>query len=116
VLADDGGEVTDSGARVLSEFGVALTPPSKSRRIFCKPCLDWSERRFHIGGHVGAEICRRCLELGWVKRKRDTRTLALTATGEAGLRDLFGVDFSRVERKVSTPQRSAQFARELLKV
>jgi hypothetical protein len=42
------------------------------RRFFCRPCLDWSERRYHLAGHVGAEICRRCLEIGWFKRERVT--------------------------------------------
>jgi DNA-binding transcriptional ArsR family regulator len=114
VLTDDGGEVTDSGARLLAQFGANLAPP-RSKRIFCKPCLDWSERRFHIAGHVGAELCRRCLELGWVKRKRDTRTIELTAAGETGLRGWLGLDLARAERKVSTPRKSAHFASELLK-
>ena len=91
VLTDDGGEVTEAGARLLAAFGAELTPPSRSRRIFCRPCLDWSERRYHIAGHVGAEICRRCLELGWLTRQRDTRALRLTAAGRAGLSNTFGV-------------------------
>ena len=90
MLAPDGGEVTAAGARLLTGFGVALAPPT-SRRIFCRPCLDWSERRYHVAGHVGAEICRRCLELGWLQRRRDTRALRLTPAGAAGLADTFGV-------------------------
>src|SRR5262249_49564957 len=46
-LSDDGGELTDGGARLLSRFGVMPVPKTKSRRIFCRPCLDWSERRYH---------------------------------------------------------------------
>src|SRR5690242_6252453 len=90
VLAPEGGEVTASGARLLSQFGVALAPPT-SKRIFCRPCLDWSERRYHVAGHVGAEICRRCLELGWIQRRRDSRALRLTPAGANGLADTFGV-------------------------
>src|SRR5499426_2444120 len=78
ILNDDGGEVTDSGREILTRFGAELTPISRGRRIFCRPCLDWSERRYHLAGHVGAEICRRCLELGWVKRERDTRAVSIT--------------------------------------
>ena len=62
VLGEDGGEVTDAGAEFLTRFGAELAPRSDSRRIFCRPCLDWSERRWHVAGRVGAEICRRCLE------------------------------------------------------
>jgi hypothetical protein len=65
VLAEDGGEVTSAGARFLDAFGADLTSTSRSRRIFCRPCLDWSERRYHVAGRVGAEIWRRCVELGW---------------------------------------------------
>jgi hypothetical protein len=43
---------------------------------------------------VGAQIWRRCLELGWLIRQRDTRALRLTAAGKAGLLDTFGVDFT----------------------
>ena len=92
VLSEDGGEVTEAGAAFLASFGVALTPRPHSKRIFCRPCLDWSERRHHVAGHVGAEICRRCLELGWVSRMRDTRALKLTPTGATGLFDSLGLD------------------------
>jgi DNA-binding transcriptional ArsR family regulator len=91
ILSEEGGEVTDAGAQVLGRLGAILRRPLRSKRIFCKPCLDWSERRHHIAGHVGAEICRRCLELGWLVRQRDTRALGLTAAGESGLFECFGV-------------------------
>ncbi len=90
VLSPEGGEVTAAGARLLAAFGVALAAPT-SRRIFCRPCLDWSERRYHVAGHVGAEICRRCFELGWVQRRRDSRALRLTPIGAIGLAETFGV-------------------------
>jgi hypothetical protein len=90
VLSEDGGEVTQAGARFLTDFGADLN--LRSKRIFCRPCLDWSERRHHIAGLVGAEIWRRALELGWLKRERETRAVRLTAAGRAGLLDTFGVD------------------------
>ena len=52
VLTDEGGEVTSSGGHFLSAFGADLRP--RTRRIFCQPCLDWSERRYHLKGLVGA--------------------------------------------------------------
>lgn len=91
VLADDGGEVTSSGAQFLSTFGVELTPKLKGKRIFCRPCLDWSERRYHIAGHIGAELLRRFVELGWLERDCGSRAVLVTATGKIGLRDVFGV-------------------------
>jgi DNA-binding transcriptional ArsR family regulator len=92
VLAEDGGEVTDIGAKFLTTFGVDLSSRARTKRIFCKPCLDWSERRFHVAGLVGAQICHRCLELGWVMRQRDTRALRITPLGEWGFAETFGVD------------------------
>jgi DNA-binding transcriptional ArsR family regulator len=97
ILAEEGGEVTDAGARFLAGFGADLTSKSRSRRLFCQPCLDWSERRLHVAGLVGAEICHRCLELGWLRRVRDSRALRLTPDGKSGLRDHFGLDLDNPE-------------------
>ncbi len=94
VLSEDGGEVTLSGVRLLAGIGVDLTATSRSRRIFCRPCLDWSERRFHIAGHVGSELCRCCLERGWLRRVRDTRAIEITPPGRMALRETFGVELS----------------------
>lgn len=99
-LGDDGGEVTSAGVEFLTDFGAALQVPSYSRRIYCRPCLDWSERRYHVAGHVGAEICRCCLERGWFARIRDSRALRLAPEGAAGLSDSLGVDF--VEEELRT--------------
>jgi DNA-binding transcriptional ArsR family regulator len=90
VLSPEGGEVTAAGARLLTAFGAKLAPPT-SKRIFCRPCLDWSERRYHVAGHVGAEICRRCFELGWLQRRPGVRALRLTPAGVIGLAETFGV-------------------------
>ena len=98
VLSDEGGELTTAGKRFLSQFGVTLTPTSGSRRIFCRPCLDWSERRYHIAGHVGAEICRCCIEKGWLTRQHGSRIVRLTHTGRRGLRDVFGAKLADIAK------------------
>jgi DNA-binding transcriptional ArsR family regulator len=89
VLGDDGGEVTPSGQRFLADFGADLS--RTHGRVFCKPCLDWSERRFHLAGTVGTAIWARCLDLRWVQRERDSRAVRITPEGERGLRETFGV-------------------------
>jgi hypothetical protein len=76
VLTDEGGEVTSSGARFLSEFGVDLRP--RTRRILCQPCLDWSELRYHLKGLLGARILERLLEREWLKCVSGGRALQLT--------------------------------------
>jgi DNA-binding transcriptional ArsR family regulator len=91
VLTEDGGEITEPGAAFFSSFGIDLAVRRKSHRAFCRPCLDWSERRPHIAGIIGAALCRRCLELGWIERRRDTRALAITGNGQRGFADAFGV-------------------------
>jgi DNA-binding transcriptional ArsR family regulator len=99
VLDEDGGEVTDAGRRFFADFGVDLTANTRSRRIFCRPCLDWSERRHHIAGLVGAAMCARCLQLGWVARERDSRALRITPAGDAGFRATFGLSLDADERQ-----------------
>jgi DNA-binding transcriptional ArsR family regulator len=91
VLSEDGGEVTVAGAGFFAEFGVELAVPKRSQRAFCRACLDWSERRPHIAGAVGAALLERCLGLAWVERQRDTRALAISASGRRGFADAFGV-------------------------
>ena len=98
VLTEDGGEVTEPGAHFLSAFGARLTSKSRSRRIFCRPCLDWSERRYHVAGLIGAEIQRRCLELGWLRRDHDTRAVRVTPAGQIDLRKTFGIDVNNSRR------------------
>jgi DNA-binding transcriptional ArsR family regulator len=98
VLTEEGGEVTKAGARFFSQFGAELNLPPGSQRIFCRACLDWSERRYHVAGFVGAEIWRRCLELGWLTRRRDTRAVGVTPAGRRGLRATFGIDLDLKDR------------------
>jgi len=107
VLDEDGGEVTASGALFLESFGADLHQQPRSRRIYCRPCLDWSERRYHVAGHVGSEICRCCLERGWFAHERDSRTLRLMPAGRAGLFDTFGVELDGA-RPLTPPLRQAR--------
>src|ERR1700739_1874069 len=92
VLTDDGGEVTASGQRFLAAFGVDLRP--RTRRIFCQPCLDWSERRYHLKGLVGARILDRLVERGWLKSVSGSRALQLTPSGRAGLSEVLQIEIS----------------------
>src|SRR5713101_7594946 len=90
VLAEDGGEVTPAGAAFLAGLGVEVAVRKGSTRAFCRACLDWSERRPHIAGAVGAALCGRFLDLGWIERRRDTRALTITAEGRQGFAETFG--------------------------
>ncbi len=91
VLTPEAGEVTERGAAFLGDFGVDLATLRVKRRTLCRPCLDWTERRLHIGGAVGAALARRCFDLGWFTRSRDSRALGITPGGRSGLEEIFGV-------------------------
>jgi DNA-binding transcriptional ArsR family regulator len=92
VLTDEGGEVTPSGERFFAALGVDLTP--RTRRIFCQPCLDWSERRYHLKGLVGARLLHRLLELGWLRSVSGSRALELTSSGRTGLSEIFQIEMN----------------------
>jgi hypothetical protein len=87
--------LTKEGIRFLREVGIDLpvggAGSRHSARPLCKPCLDWSERRPHLGGKVGAIICAHCLERGWVRRIKGTRALETTPKGRLALRNLLGI-------------------------
>jgi hypothetical protein len=85
VLGDEAGEVTPAGMEFLARLGVDLASGRAKRRVFCRPCLDWTERRPHIGGAVGAAFARRCFDLKWIERVRDSRAVTVTPAGQRGL-------------------------------
>jgi DNA-binding transcriptional ArsR family regulator len=90
-LSAEGGAVTPAGLKFFDAFGIALERKRSGAHVFCRPCLDWSERRLHIGGAVGAALAARCLEIGWVRRREASRALTVTRPGEQGFRKTFGI-------------------------
>jgi len=94
VLAEDGGLVTRDGERFLREFGIDPLATGHGKRAFCRPCLDWSERRPHLAGALGAALAQRCFALGWITRSRDSRALGVPAAGRQGFADTFGIDLA----------------------
>jgi DNA-binding transcriptional ArsR family regulator len=91
VLGDEAGEVTPAGLQFFANLGVDLSTARSRRRVFCRPCLDWTERRPHIGGAVGAALAQRCFDLKWVERIRDGRALRITPAGRRGLMEHFAL-------------------------
>jgi hypothetical protein len=69
----------------------------RGRRTIYRPCLDWSERRPHLAGALGAALAERCFELGWIARIRDSRALKISAKGESGFSEVFGITLNADE-------------------
>ena len=91
-LVTSGGayEPTSKGEIFLNEFGIDCLQLS-SRRALATQCLDWTERRSHIGGALGAGLLSAMLKKGWLAKSRIPRLLRLTAAGESELRRKLGL-------------------------
>ncbi|GLW11041.1 transcriptional regulator [Microtetraspora sp. NBRC 13810] len=84
VPAGEGFEVTAGGEEVLAGLGVDLTGVRRARRRFAASCLDWTERRPHLGGALGAAVTGRLLDQGWFERGTTPRALRQTEAGRQG--------------------------------
>ncbi len=78
-----------AGLRACREIGLHVEGAHESRRPLCRVCLDWSARRDHLAGHVGAQLLGRCYEAGWAKRRNGTRIVDFTPRGEREFLRLF---------------------------
>ncbi|KTS06070.1 ArsR family transcriptional regulator [Methylobacterium radiotolerans] len=93
-IADDAALVTPEGLRRLTALGIGVDvgPISIARsRPLCRPCLDWSERRPHLAGRLGAALCTHCLEQGWVRKRSNSRALEVTPIGWRALDEVFEI-------------------------
>jgi len=83
--------LTADGAVALESLGIDVENARSSRRRFACACLDWSERRPHLGGALGAAWLQLSLRRGWVRQELDGRALALTPKAEREMPELFGL-------------------------
>ncbi|VFR32901.1 Transcriptional regulator, ArsR family [plant metagenome] len=96
-LSGDQAELSGNGARFLLGLGIDLDTEAlqaaqrRGGRAFCRPCLDWSERRPHLAGAVGALLCSHSLSQGWLRRIPGSRAVSLTPTGKAAFETAFGI-------------------------
>jgi len=88
----EGYEITREGERALGGLGVDVEAARQRRRRLAYACLDWSERRPHIGGALGAALLQTALARGWVARELDSRALRVTRVGRRELQERFGVE------------------------
>jgi DNA-binding transcriptional ArsR family regulator len=83
--------LTPRGAKAFSALGIDLDATQALRRRFAYACLDWSERRPHIGGALGAALLRVALKRKWVTQDLDSRALGVTSLGRREMLTLFGL-------------------------
>lgn len=85
-------EMTSDGARAFASLGIDIDAARATRRRFAYGCLDWSERRPHVGGALGAAFLRLALKRRSVNEDMDSRALSVTTLGRRELRTRFGVE------------------------
>jgi DNA-binding transcriptional ArsR family regulator len=92
-LTEEVGEITPSGRGLLATFGLPTEVTGRSRRLYCRPCMDWSERRWHLAGALGTALLQRCLDLGWGHRALEGRAVTVTEKGHRGFAQTFDFEF-----------------------
>jgi DNA-binding transcriptional ArsR family regulator len=93
LIAQDGValSLTANGETFMQALGLDLAGLTRSRRPLCKDCLDWSVRRSHLAGTLGAALLDRFYTLGWARREAGTRLVTFTPHGLSALHEIFGV-------------------------
>ena len=89
-MSQKGLRLSESGVHWFGRLGINTDAAARQRRTFCRSCMDWSERKFHLAGSLGAALLSRFYDLGWARRDRSSRVIRFTPKGERGLSDLIG--------------------------
>ena len=91
IEADEALTLTPSGQVFMEALGLDVGQLAKARRPLCKGCLDWSVRRTHLAGALGAALLDRFYGLGWAAREPGTRLVSFSPRGLEAFREIFGV-------------------------
>jgi DNA-binding transcriptional ArsR family regulator len=89
---EDAFKVSSKGKKWFQAIGIPLDDLQQNRRAFIKPCLDWSERRHHIGGSVGAALLDKMLVNDWMRRIKNSRAIVITGSGQKKLQEYFTIN------------------------
>jgi DNA-binding transcriptional ArsR family regulator len=92
VRAAAGYSVTTSGQRAFRSAGVDVNGLKSQRRAFARSCLDWTERRPHLGGALGAAVATALLDRDWIRRRSQGRGILITPAGNMGLSKTFRIE------------------------
>lgn len=88
VRTADGVRLTETGGQWFADLGIDTARLGGQRRMLCRPCMDWSERRQHLAGALGCALLSRVCELKWAKRDRDSRVIRFTPRGQQSFVEL----------------------------
>lgn len=91
ITVTDGDWTVNRNARVFADIGLLTLPTTAGRRPQARACLDWSERRHHLAGALGAVVLRHLTEQGWCERTQGNRSVTVTKAGWAGLDTTLGI-------------------------
>jgi hypothetical protein len=93
----DGSFVLGPGApEVFGELGIQVADLRHQRRPLLRPCTDWTERRHHLAGGMGAALAGSLLQRGWIRPREGSRIVTVPPAGVAGLRDWLGIDLEQL--------------------
>lgn len=84
--------LTTNGKKIFDDLQIDTGALNSKRRIFAKPCLDWSERKYHLAGSLGAALLDKMLDKNWVRKTQNSRVLVITGKGRKELNAAFHID------------------------
>ena len=84
--------LTTKGNKFFKDFGIDMNELQSKRRVLAKPCLDWSERKYHISGSLGAALLNKMLHSDWLRRKKNSRAIIITSKGQSEIYNRFKVN------------------------
>jgi len=93
-LAHEELRLSEFGAAWFRRLGIDTDAAARRRRTFCRPCMDWSERRHHLAGSLGAALLSRFHDLKWATRDKNSRVIRFTPRGQRAFQDLFEAGFA----------------------
>ncbi|AYB31654.1 ArsR/SmtB family transcription factor [Chryseolinea soli] len=83
--------ISSSGIKWFDRLEISIPELKESKRVLARQCLDWSEKRPHISGAVGAALANRLFELKWLQRVKNSRIVSITPLGQKKIYDLLGL-------------------------
>jgi DNA-binding transcriptional ArsR family regulator len=84
------------GAEEFGRFGIDVSRLEQRTRPLLRPCMDWSERRYHLAGSLGAALTGAFLDRRWIVTREASRIVTVTEAGQCGLQDWLGVDLAEL--------------------